>query len=202
MEFPRRQAARTRQRNSIPTQESIFPILRCHGYYCDPTRFRLGIVYQLPTEARNTVPINLLTVFEKTKSRSLQPSLTHCYRLASALVSYVLNFHRGGWLHRSISAFNIICFPDAFPNVAASLAKPYFIGFNHSRVNDDNEYSSRTDMEYQHPAYQSSTRAYTDDTTRGIVRFHQEFDYYSIGLVPMEIAFWRPLSSMTEYITG
>ncbi|ERF76663.1 hypothetical protein EPUS_04483 [Endocarpon pusillum Z07020] len=182
--------------------ESIFPILRCHGYYHEPARTRFGIVYQLPTEAQNTVPINLLTALKMTKSRTLQPSLTQSFKIASALVSHVLSFHRGGWLHRSISAFNIICFPDAFPSVAASLTKPYFVGFNHSRVNDDNEYSSLTEMEYQHPVYQSNTRAYTDDTTNAIVRFRQEFDYFSVGMVLIEIALWRSLKSMTEKIEG
>ena len=140
--------------------------------------------------------MSLPKVLKETKSRTLQPSLTRRYKLASALVSHVLSFHRGGWLHRSISAFNIICFPEAFPSIAASLARPYFIGFNRSRVNDNNEYSSQPEMEYQHPVYQRNTQAYTDDTTNPIVRFRQEFDYYSVGLVLMEVAFWKPLNSM------
>lgn len=189
---------------SRDVSESIFPILRCRGYYHEPARTRFGIVYQLPTEAQNTVPISLLTALEKTKSRTLQPSLTQRFKLASTLVSHVLSFHRGGWLHRSISALIIICFPGAFPSIAASLARPYFIGFNHSRVNDDDEYSSPSgpEMEYQHPSYQSNTRAYADDTRNVVVRFRQEFDYYSVGMVLMEIAIWKPLNSMTSKIEG
>ena len=184
--------------------EFIFPVLQCRGYYHEPARTRFGIVYQLPTEARNTVPISLLTAFEKTRLRTQQPSLTQRFNLASILVSHILSFHRGGWLHRSISAFNIICFPHAFLSIAASLARPYFVGFNHSRVNDDDEYSSPSgpEMEYQHPLYQRNTRSYADDVRNAIIRFRQEFDYYSVGMVLMEIALWRPLSSMTEKIEG
>ena len=184
--------------------ESIFPILQCRGYYHEPARTRFGIVYQLPTEAQNTAPMSLLTAFEKSKSRSLQPSLTQRFKLASTLVSHVLSFHRGGWLHRSISAFNVICFPDAFPSIAASLTRPYFIGFNHSRVNGDDKFSSSSglEMEYQHPSYRRNTQAYADDERNVIVRFRQEFDYYSVGIVLMEIAFWRSLESMTEKIPG
>ena len=184
--------------------ESIFPILQCCGYYHEPARTRFGIVYQLPTEAQNTVPMNLLTVFEKSKSKTRQPSLTQRFKLASTLVSHVLSFHRGGWLHRSICALNVICFPDAFPSIAASFTRPYFIGFNHSRVNDDDEFSSPSgpEMEYQHPSYRGNTQAYADDTRNAIVRFRQEFDYYSVGMVLMEIALWKSLNSMTEKMEG
>lgn len=178
--------------------ESIFPILECHGCYHDPSRNRFGIVYQLPTEAKNKVPVSLLMAFEETKSEILRPSLSQRYKLVSALVSHVLSFHRGGWLHKSISAFNIICFPDAFPSIADSLASPYFIGFNHSRVNEEDEYSAPPELgaEYQHPAYLRNTQAFTDDTGNAIVRFRQEFDYFSVGMVLMEIAFWKPLKEL------
>ena len=183
--------------------ESIFPILQCRGYYHEPARTRFGIVYQLPEKAQNTIPMSLARMFTETQSMNQQPSLTQRFKLASSLVSHVLSFHRGGWLHRSISALNIICFPHAFPSIAASLAKAYFIGFNHSRVNDDDEYSSPSgpEIEYQHPLYQRNTQAYSDDM-RSRNRFCQEFDYYSVGLVLIEIALWRPLSSMTRGVEG
>ena len=184
--------------------ESIVPILRCRGYYPEPTRSRFGIVYQLPPKAQNTIPISFLTVLERTKAKPLQPSLTQRYKLAAALVSHILSFHRGGWLHKGISSLNIICFPDAFPSIGASLSTPFFIGFNHSRVNNDNAYSSLSgpEMEYQHPAYQRNALSYADNSKNPIVRFCQEFDYYSIGMVLMEIAFWTPLKSITERIEG
>lgn len=197
--------ASLRSRSVSESTESIFPILQCHGYYHDPSRNQFGIIYQLPTEAKNTVPISLLMMFEKTKSKNLLPSLTQRYKLASALVSHVLSFHRGGWLHKSISAFNIIYFPDAFPSIADSLASPYFIGFNHSRVNEDDEYSTPSELgvKYQHPAYQKNyTRDYVDDMGNAIVRFRQEFDYYSVGMVLMEIAFWQPLRLIKEDTVG
>ena len=75
--------ASLRSRN---VSESIFPVLRCRGYYSEPTRSRFGIVYQLPPEAQNTVPINFLTVLKRTKPRTLQPSLTQRYKLAATLV--------------------------------------------------------------------------------------------------------------------
>lgn len=189
---------------SSSVSESIFPILQCRGYYPEPTRNRFGIVYQLPPEAQDTVPINLSTVLKRTKPWPLQPSLTQRYKLAVTLVSHVLDFHRGGWLHKGISALNIICFPDAFPSIAASLSTPFFIGFNHSRVNDDNAYSllSGPETEYQHPVYRKNSLPHTNNSINAMVRFRQEFDYYSVGMVLMEIAFWKSLKSITRSIEG
>ena len=183
---------------------SIFPILRCRGYYPEITRSRFGIVYPLPLEAQNTVPISFLTVLERTKARTLQPSLTQRYKLATALVSHFLSFHRGGWLHKGVSALNIICFPDAFLSIAASLSTPYSIGINHSRVNGDNAYSSLSgpEMEYQHPVYGRNTLPCAGNSTNSIVRFRQEFDCYSVGMVLTEIALWTPLKSIAERIEG
>ncbi|MCJ1436519.1 hypothetical protein MMC27_005898 [Xylographa pallens] len=189
---------------SMDVSKSIFPILQCHGHYHDHMQSEVGIVYELPTEAQNTVPISFNTALQKTKTRVLQPSLTQRYKLASTLVAHVLNFHRGGWLHKSISALNIICFPEAFPSIAASLAAPYFIGFNRSRLNNSRSYSSLSwaEKEYQHPAYLRNSQAHTDGTTNSVLRFRQEFDYYSVGMVLMEIAFWKPLSFIIEKFTG
>ena len=185
---------------SESVSESVVPILRCYGYYHEPSRNRFGIVYQLPPKARNKKPINFSTVLEKTKARTAQPSLTQRYMLATALVSHVLSFHRGGWLYKGISANNIICFPDAFASIAESLSSPYFIGFNHSRVNNDNAYSSLSgaEMEYQHPIY----RKIANKNPNPIVRFRQEFDYYSVGMVLMEIALWSPLNTIVNKIEG
>ena len=183
--------------------EPSFPILRCIGYFNDLPESEFGIVYSLPPEARNTVPISFSTVLQRTEEQHVQPSLTQRYKLASNLVAHLLSFHRGGWVHKSISALSIICFPNAFPSVAASLAAPYFIGFDRSRVNDQNAYSeiSRSEMQYQHPVYLKNFQAYADDDRMAVVRFRQEFDYYSAGMVLLEIAFWKPLGFILKKLS-
>lgn len=184
--------------------KDIFPVLKCKGYYHEASRLQFGIVYELPIFAENTDPMDLVQVINETQSRAKRPSLTVKFHLASTLVSHVLSFHRGGWLHKNICAFNIICFPKVFKSVAESLSSPYFVGFNHCRLNDESAFSvlEGPEMEYQHPIYLQNTKEYSDDPQKPIRRFRQEFDYYSVGLVLMEIALWQPLQKITIKIPG
>jgi hypothetical protein len=184
------------------TIKEIFPVLKCKGYYHDASRLQFGIVYELPLFAGSTDPMNLVQVISGTQPRAKQPSLTQKFKLASTLVSHILSFHTGGWLHKNICAFNIICFPKVFNSLAESLSSPYFIGFNHSRLNDENSVVPGPETEYQHPQYLRNTMKYADDPQTPLRRFRQEFDYYSVGLVLMEIAFWIPLSAITKAVTG
>jgi serine/threonine protein kinase len=186
------------------TIKDVFPVLECKGYYHDASHFNFGVVYELPQFAENTDPLNLVQVIDNTKSRLYQPSLTMRFKLASTLVSHVLSFHRGGWLHKNICAFNIIFFPKVFKTLAESFSSPYFIGFNHSRLNDENAFSvlAGPEEDYQHPVYLRNSEKYSDDPKNPIRRFRQEFDYYSVGLVLLEIALWKPLNKIIGNILG
>ena len=182
--------------------KEVFPVLQCAGYYNMGTRRSFGLIYSFPAVARNTDPIPLHKVFEKTSSRFKQPSLTQKFKLALSLVSHVLSFHRGGWLHKNISSFNIIYFPSAFPTLIESLSSPYFIGFNHSRYNDGRNRSGLMyiDEDYHHPVYLQSSQASSRSSQHAAQRFRQEFDYYSVGIVLIEIALWKPLDKITSRI--
>ncbi|KAM7189224.1 putative cyclin-dependent kinase 1 [Naviculisporaceae sp. PSN 640] len=96
------------------------------------------------------------------------------------------------------------------------LSQPYFIGFGLARFSSDTAFSrgpraERQLQEYQHPVYlRAATLLMTNDVTTAansttnsnFERYRQEFDYYSIGLVLIEIAFWQPLAKITEKIKG
>jgi len=186
------------------TIKDMFPVLECIGYYHDPSDFQFGIVYELPCLARNTDPKNLLQIIHDTKPRADQPSLTAKFKLSSSLVMHVHSFHTGRWLHKNICAFNIIFFPDAFDSLAECFSAPYFIGFNHSRRNDENAFSNLAgpEAEYQHPVYLKNAKKFSDDPENPVRRYRQEFDYYSVGLVLLEIALWQPLRKITAKISG
>jgi hypothetical protein len=53
------------------------------------------------------------------------------------------------------------------------------------------DHKSRSQMAFQHPEY-----------LRRPTRYCPEFDYYSLGMVLLEIGFWKPLNKMTEEIRG
>lgn len=179
--------------------KETFPVLQCIGYYNDNSNRSFGVVYSLPDLAKGKDPVSLTKIFEKTKSRIMQPSLTQKFQLASSLVSHVLNFHRGDWLHKNVSSFNIICFPAAFPTIAESLSCPFFIGFNSSRHNNEKNFSAMDgpDAEYRHPAYLQNPSHRHD-----VQRFCQEFNYYSVGMVLIELTFWKPIGEITKDFIG
>lgn len=69
---------------------------------------------------------------------------------------------------------------------------PYLVGFNHTRPDEETAFTSGTSREihqrpYQHPECQMRDRGY---------RFRTEFDYYSLGVVLLEIGLWTPLEEL------
>ena len=113
--------------------QDLLPILKSRGYYHEPSNHYFGIVYELPPFAQDTYPMSLHDIIYHTEHRPLQPSLSLKFDLAIKLVDCVLSLHKAGWLHKNISSFNIMCFPGVFK--AASIAEPWIIGFNYSRLN-------------------------------------------------------------------
>lgn len=80
----------------------------------------------------------------------------------------------------------------------ASLKTPYVVGFNHGRPDKDLAFTEgpstdRRQIVYQHPDYtlQSKRR-----------RFRSAYDYYSLGLLLLEIGLWKPLSDMPDNEVG
>jgi hypothetical protein len=74
-----------------------------------------------------------------------------------------------------------------------SIKSPYIVGFNHGRESTENAFSvgptQNIELEdYQHPEYCGA----------GCKGFREEFDYYSVGIVFMELGRWRLLCHITK----
>ena len=148
--------------------------------------------------------------------RSILVSLDDRFRLAYDLAAAVYAFHQVGWLHKNISSYNVLFFQDddkkkkgdgseqvteAFSR--PSLASPFLIGFSHARPNEEGQYSNKTSVSahgdkllraYRHPLY------YGDDERRAPYR--SAYDYYSLGLVLLEIGYWRQLKDIVSTTKG
>ena len=260
----------------------------CSGYYHCPTRHSFGLLYDFPTNApQDTQPLTLKDIFR----RFPRPLLGDLYELARGIMECVLSIHKAGWLHKNISAYNILFFdtgqkqqdattkrrskdtvqglPEDPPHSLApsnrklphrlpvsdrkpkkgptskifgrfqnragtsketieqklpikvgqsvrsdqvsqsddapvvdlarrlrpvSLKTPYIMGFNHSRPDEDTAFTQgpsidRRQIVYQHPEYTLQSRRQ---------RFHSAYDYYSLGLLLLEIGLWKPLSDMPD----
>lgn len=181
-----------------PELSGSFPLLRCTNFCHFPEAHAFGLIYELPflgpEKSLQPRPITLKDLIRQTQERLKRPPIGDIFRLAHTLASSLLGFHKATWLHKSISSLNIIFFPDAFECVAKSIASPYLIGFNHSRVSNDFVFTegpcfSFDRRDYQHPDYVDTKRK---------VRFREGFDYYSLGVVLLELGLWKVLKSFTK----
>ena len=183
---------------------SVFPVLQCRGYYHDSSRLELGLVYDFPSESQDAKPMSLKDVMEHGSSRTKKPSLTNKFRLASVLTSSILGLHKAGWLHKNICSFNIIFFPKDAANPSPSINAPYIIGFNYSRSNKETAFTDGPNeiRKYHHPVYIRNSRSVVQESEDPRKRFREEFEYYSLGLVLLEIGLWTPLSTIIKKIPG
>jgi hypothetical protein len=166
----------------------------CHGYFDDNDHaarddpsFRFGLVFESPDDSQPaTVPETLRTML----SRST-PSLSARVQLAQRLCTCVLYLHAVNWLHKGINSRNIV-FTDP-----QNLSEPCVSGFELARPDTDqdktqpgrNQAVNLTDDMYCHPLYQGAGPKQP---------YQKTFDIYSLGLVLLEIAFWKPIESIVE----
>lgn len=185
-------------------------ILRCRGFYHDQSRTAYGLVYDLPPGEDGTPrgpcrPVSLQETLEppepssggqRTSSnpsvRLTPPPLGRRFALAWSLAKSVSEVHKLGWAHKNLSAAAVTFFPDATSREAWSF-RPYLTGFRHSRQNDKNVFTEGPALDehskyYQHPEYSSENK-----------RYCLPYDYYSLGIVLLQIGLWRPIRKLAFF---
>ncbi|KAH7110535.1 kinase-like domain-containing protein, partial [Dendryphion nanum] len=159
-------------------------IPKCIGFI--PMEKSFGFLYPFPDAT--DVPRTLLSLLN-TKPRAV-PALEIRIQLAHKLVSCIADLHSVGWLHRNLNSDNIIFFIK--PGISADeiIEKPYVVGLTRARPDSDSWHSEGPDdarfVDYRHPEYA---------TTR---RFQVKYDYYSLGIILLEIGLWRSIGSITS----
>ena len=161
--------------------------LQCEGIFHDPSHPAFGLVYGFPLP--ETRPITLHALLRSQRDR---PLLERRFRLAFDICRCVHTFHRVGWLHRNLHSKNILFFVPAGGNNAEWVKEPRILGFAGSRENQLASFTNGPDKNsqfrnYQHPAYLAHQE-----------RYQEEFDYYSVGMVLLEIGLWSTLSKITD----
>lgn len=178
-------------------EKDSFRILRCAGFYQKPSAYSCGLIYEFPTPSSKTQEfLTLRSALEETQERQKdQPSLEQRFQLAQALASSILKFHTVSWLQKSISSFNVVFFHPSNESWLSGITNPFFLGFLYSRSNNPEEFTEGPEdnahhREYQHPSY----------SWKGIKnpRYCAEYDYYSLGLVLLEIGLWMSLDMILK----
>lgn len=168
--------------------------LYCKGFYHEPSRRAFGMLYALPSAFDKTMQtVQSITlqqwISETTAKPKLWPVLDEKFRLAHMLAKSILDFHIIGWLHKNLNASNVAFFGPADRSTDERVNDVYIIGFDHSRQNNPSaltlEVVDVKNRGYQHPTYRRNSRGYKP-----------EYDYYSLGILLMEIGFWTPLKEI------
>ena len=205
-----RMRARARVLSSTDVQSRL-RTLRRSGYFQDEPRRRFGFIFDYPSvyneytdgdglgsQAAHTVVEqlgdkllhSLNATIQTINDISMQPCLEDRFGLAATLASSLLEFHKVGWLNKNLSSHNIVFAKSTMTmEQIYNIRSPYFIGLNHSRPGDPDDRNtpelsegpdSRNLNGYCHPDYLLDVPRY---------RFHH--DYFSLGIIPLEIGLWK-----------
>ncbi|XXH02715.1 hypothetical protein Hte_009100 [Hypoxylon texense] len=148
-----------------------------------------GLVYRFP-DGEESATSTLLHLLEKQSAKpGEQPALGDKFRLAFSLADFLKEFHTIGWLHENFNSHNVLFFHQHDESSTIYSQAPFVMGLQKSRPDGSFWETEGPDLDahlqdYQHPDYVSYGQRY---------RF--AFDYYSLGIVLLEIGLWRPLKS-------
>ncbi|KAF4875819.1 hypothetical protein CGCSCA1_v005068 [Colletotrichum siamense] len=191
--------------NHSPKPEA-FRTLHCLGFFDmsgsepvapdddDSLNRKLGLVFERPLDGdvhASLAPSSLRDLFENER----KPRVTDRIRLAHAISSCLLYLHAVNWLHKGLRSHNIVFFRTRAGLV--DYTKPYLTGFDYSRParsdeatdipGDDAEYNL-----YRHPQVQLMNPAERE-------RFRKTFDIYSLGVLFVELAHWKPVDKVLRF---
>lgn len=175
-------------------RSGVFPdnrLLDCLGFLHNTATYRIGFIYSFPPgSSRSTGPVSLNSYLRQSlNDESSRPDLGDLFRLVQALVTTVGALHEVGWLHKNISSHNIVCFPPTDAEAYRYIGSGFLVGFSHSRPGDAlfSQGLNDEDQLYQHPTYRKAS-----------IRYNECYDYFSVGIVLLEIALWSPISEIWE----
>lgn len=167
-----------------------FCIPSCIGYCEVPqsgSQARRALIFENPVGVDPQIkPVSLAHAIE----HHAKPCLADRIALAHKIAQCLLYLHAANWLHKALRSTNILFFQAL--NLDLDVRTPYVTGFDNSRRSRFNEATSEVPhvgrMEvYRHPDTQSSGAN---------LPYRKTFDIYSLGLVLVEIALWRPIVSI------
>ena len=175
-----------------PYKPDVLRVPDCLGYFDDaevtseiqdqrPKARRLGFVFQNPVNSST----NIVALQKLLKSQP-PPLLTKRVDLARAVSSCVHHLHSINWLHKGLRSDNVVF--SAEQNVV-DFSKPFLSGFGYARPAYRDEF---TEILSENPLHDMYRHPFTHGRGPYEERqgFRRTFDFYSLGIVLMEIAVW------------
>ena len=173
-------------------------VLRLGGWTRALERAYYAFIYETPASLIGQTlllqPRSLLSFLQNGADTdgSNVPSLENRFRLALNIASKVLQLHQIGVTHRNISSNNIVFFLEKTtarerdkPWKGAILRSPYLTGFHQlsSKIPDDDNPDLFSNIHYHPSIGDRQPHLYTTS-----------HDYYSLGLILLEIGLWMPIA--------
>nr|POE77885.1 hypothetical protein CFP56_09528 [Quercus suber] len=170
-----------------------FRSLHCIGLCMDDEATKAGFIFRIPHQSTGYA-MSLRDMLGG-KSGPTSPSVTARIQLALDVLRSIQYFHIAGWMHKDLRSENIQFFrdrPSYLPKSSETgLEQPFIVGFSFARLDVSGEVSERPSADpprdiYRHP-----------HALEGVPGNSTSFmDLYSIGTILVELAEWRPLSTL------
>jgi len=178
-------------------KDSRFRSLHCIGLSIEDDASRVAFVFQLPAlTAQHTMSLkDILSGAKGPKA----PSVSARMDLSIQIAQSIRYFHTVGWMHKNLRSENVRFFAEDASRFLEGgesiLADPVLTGFLFARLDAPGEVTDKPSVEpardiYRHPGALDGAAA----------RYQPFMDLYSLGTVLMEIAEWRPLSTLVKQV--
>ena len=186
-----------------PLKPPAFRAPFCIGYVrrVDTVPPRYGLVYDdektFAKSERQSKPSIDSTSLRYLLSTPSVPSLTRRVGLARSVASALMYLHSVNWLHKGLRSDNVLLSRWKSAEAhdwykAANLEAPILSGFDYSRPDLPEEATLRNPSKIVYDLYRHPDLLHMDST----VRAQKSHDIYSLGIVLLEIAHWKPIESV------
>jgi serine/threonine protein kinase len=168
-------------------------LLDCLGYFHETFNHRFGFIYAIPehpsVDSLSKIQVyslnNVIRMTSADMPNAIRPDLGDIFFMAKELVATLSDLHQVGWIHKNISSYQILLFSSSQEEAYKCVATSVLTGFNDSRPEASGITLGPNDdfPHYQHPLY-----------CEGGVGFRKSFDFFSMGIVLLELGLWVPIS--------
>ena len=191
---------RVKQLAALLGNKDKSPLFRspfCLGYVCDDREEvpRYALIYKVEVLPQSMY-LGLQTLRDTLKTLRI-PSLGKRIALASAVTESLFYLHAVSWLHKGIRSDNIVFIRQQSVDSsnddenAANISSPILSGFDYSRPDLIGEQTFHNVMRIEHDIYR-----HPDLLQLKTKRSRKSHDIYSLGIILIEIALWRPIEEI------